>query len=207
MKAKRGRFMSNNKVKILGKAISEPQFNHYYNEKRYLSFYIETVRKSGYKDKVLVIICEDLVLNTSIIIDCFVKIIGEFRSKNETNETKSKLLLFVFCKEIQIINDETEYENKIYLNGFVCKSIIIRKTPFGRDIADILLAVNRNFQKSDYIPCIAWGEKVLLLNNALVGDNLIIEGRIQSRNYNKESENKIAYEISITNIQLNNKLT
>lgn len=199
--------MSNNKVEILGKVISELQFNHYYNEKKYYNLFIETNRRSGFKDKLLVIISEDLILNLSIKIDCFVKIIGEFHSKNENNEKKNKLLLFIFCKDIKIINEKTEYENKIYLNGFVCKSIIVRKTPFGRDIADILLAVNRNFQKSDYIPCIAWGEKALLLKNSLVGDNLIIEGRIQSRNYNKENENKTAYEISVSNIQIKRTLT
>ncbi len=199
--------MSNNKVEIIGKIISELQFNHCYNNKKYYNFYIGTKRKSGFEDKLLVIICQDLLLNLSIKNDCYVKIIGEFRSKNESNEEKNKLLLFIFCKKIKIFSEKIEEQNKICLNGYVCKNIIVRKTPFGRVIADILLAVNRNFHKSDYIPCIAWGNNAQLLLNSSIGDNLIIEGRIQSRYYKKESESKIAYEISVLKIKINNIFT
>jgi len=136
---------------------------------------------------------------------------GQFRSYNNMNPYGSKLLLTLFAREIEFINDYNEIKNpnQIYLCGFICKKPVYRTTPFGREITDLLLAINRPYNKSDYIPCIAWGRNARYSRRLKVGDNIRIWGRIQSRDYQKKYddgtvENKTAYEVSVTKMEIPN---
>ena len=133
--------------------------------------------------------------------------IGQLRSYNNYGSKKNKLVLTIFAREISLLEEETEQNpNQIFLNGFICKPPVYRKTPFGREISDILVAVNRAYNKSDYIPCIAWGRNARYLSNLAVGENIKIWGRMQSRKYQKKNgdilEERIAYEVSISKIEV-----
>ena len=122
-------------------------------------------------------------------------------------EKKNKLILTIFAREINLLEKETgQNPNQIFLNGYICKTPIYRKTPFGREISDILIAVNRAYNKSDYIPCIAWGRNARYLSNLQIGENIKIWGRMQSRKYQKKNgeniEERVAYEVSISKIEV-----
>jgi single-stranded DNA-binding protein len=141
----------------------------------------------------------------------YVAIEGQFRSYNSYSDASSKLLLTVFAREITFLEDKSKIKspNKVFLNGYICKKPIYRSTPFGREIADMLLAVNRAYNKSDYIPCIAWGRNSRFCSNLNIGDNIKVWGRIQSRKYQKKfSEgqviDKIAYEVSVSKLEYAN---
>ena len=134
-------------------------------------------------------------------------ITGQLRSYNNYNSKKNRLVLTVFAREIRLLEmDEEKTENQIFLNGFLCKAPVYRKTPFGREISDILVAVNRAYNKSDYIPCIAWGRNARYMANLEVGANVRVWGRVQSRIYQKrigdETEERVAYEVSVSKIEL-----
>ena len=138
----------------------------------------------------------------------FVEVIGQFRSYNRHEESKNKLVLSVFARDIKIVNELSENvkPNFIFLDGYVCKPPIYRKTPLGREIADILLAVNRPYGKSDYIPCISWGRNARFAETFQVGGHVQLWGRIQSREYQKkisetEFEKRIAYEVSVSKLE------
>ena len=136
-----------------------------------------------------------------------VEISGQFRSYNNYSGEGSRLILTLFAREIALSSEECE--NEIYLNGYICKPAIFRTTPFGREIADILLAVNRAYGKSDYIPCIAWGRNAKFAENLPVGTNIKVWGRMQSRNYQKKLDEetvveKTAYEVSISKLEMVN---
>ena len=136
-----------------------------------------------------------------------VEVIGQLRSYNNYGNKKNKLVLTIFAREINLLEEDTEQNpNQIFLNGFICKPPVYRKTPFGREICDILVAVNRAYNKSDYIPCIAWGRNARYLSNLSVGENIKIWGRVQSRKYQKKVEDtveeRIAYEVSISKIEV-----
>ena len=165
-------------------------------------------RLSGQSDIIPVTISERLLKSQQITIGDTVAIKGQFRSYNKLEETKSKLLLTVFVRDLIEI-DESMNPNIIELNGFVCKEPIYRTTPFKREICDVLLAVNRAYNKSDYLPCIAWGRNARYVKNIKIGQKVTIIGRIQSREYQKkigenESLTKTAYEISISKIKCEN---
>lgn len=136
-----------------------------------------------------------------------IKIKGQLRSYNKYTQTKTRLILTVFAKGIApALPDDNENPNEIFINGFICKEPIYRRTPFGREITDLIVAVNRAFNRSDYIPAIAWGKNALYSENLEVGSNVMLWGRLQSRNYNKrisenETEVRTAYELSITKIE------
>jgi primosomal replication protein N len=152
---------------------------------------------------------ERLVSPDSIDETHYLIIEGQFRSYNNFNSNSGhKLMLTVFAREIEISEEEVTNKNpnQICLNGFVCRKPMYRTTPFGREIADILLAVNRAYNKSDYIPCIAWGRNARFAGNFEIGDNIRIWGRIQSRTYQKkisedETEERVAYEISVSKME------
>lgn len=198
----------NNKVSLIGTIESTFEFDHeVYGE----GFYIADVaveRLSGVVDYIPVLFSERMIdVNT----DCrgyIVSIIGQYRSYNKFNGQKKRLLLSVFAKEIEfldalIINPES---NSISLSGYICKKPVYRKTPFGREIADFIIAVNRQYGKTDYIPCICWGRDAVFMNKLQVGNKVSIVGRIQSREYVKrideETEKRIAYEVSVSTIKL-----
>lgn len=199
--------MNNNKVYLRGKIVSEPVFSHEVFDEKFYEFNLEVPRLSESSDTIPVTISERLIDNR-IKPDKIITINGQFRSYNKQTEGRSKLVLTVFVREIEENNDSLN-PNTIELNGFVCKDPIFRTTPFKREICDILLAVNRAYNKSDYIPCIAWGRNARFVRDMKVGEPLSIVGRIQSRIYQKKIsddvvETKNAYEISIIKLNTNN---
>jgi primosomal replication protein N len=202
--------LENNYASIAGKVITNPEFSHeVYGE----GFYIVTVqvpRLSDAYDNIPVMFSERLIDPESIYESLYISVEGQFRSYNNFNNVGGhKLMLTVFAREIEISEEEvtTKNPNQIMLNGYVCRKPMYRTTPFGREISDILLAVNRAYNKSDYIPCIAWGRNARFAGTFEVGDNIKIWGRIQSRVYQKKLsedkvEERVAYEVSVSKIEV-----
>jgi len=205
-----GNIIENNSVTIAGKIISNVEFSHEVYGEGFYSFILEVPRLSSRSDKIPVTISERLAGRENLKLNTYVQIDGQFRSYNNYSESGgNKLILTVFAREIAFIDTDARIKNpnQIYLNGYICKPPVYRTTPFGREITDILLAVNRPYNKSDYIPCIAWGRNARYCGTLKVGDNLKIWGRIQSRDYQKklptgEVLNKVAYEVSITKLEV-----
>lgn len=211
-------YSDNNHIILVGKVTSDKKFSHeIYGEKFYI-FNLSVPRLSGNADIIPITISErlleleDLGENKKIIVE------GQFRSYNSYENEKNRLVLTVFAKDVKFVeNQEEEIEvskdfisNEVTLNGYICKKPIYRQTPFGREISDILLAVNRAYNKSDYIPCIAWGRNARFCENIPVGTEVKIVGRVQSRSYEKKYEdgrveNKVAYEVSVASIEVVNK--
>ncbi len=196
--------MSNNKVFLQGEVASEAKFSHNVKGENFYSLTIKIPRKSGYYDLVPLLIPEVFLRTDSITPGKTLAIKGQFRSYNEQTELKRKLRLSVFVREV-VEPEETEKDinpNQIFLKGTVVKPPIYRTTPFNREICDVLIAVNRAFNKSDYIPCIFWGRTALEVKNYKVGDAICLTGRIQSREYSKKIEGTpevktlTAYEVS-----------
>lgn len=195
--------MNNNKVYLRGTMVDTPVFSHEVFEEKFYEFSLKVPRLSESFDYVPVTISERLMDN-SFIAGKEITINGQFRSYNKQVDGKSKLVLTVFAREV-LENDELINPNTIELDGFVCKEPIFRTTPFKREICDVLVAVNRAYNKSDYIPCIAWGRNARFVKDIKVGERVKVFGRIQSREYQKrfsadDIETKVAYEISISKI-------
>ena len=196
----------NNNVELWGKVASEIKYSHTVIDEKFYEFTLEVPRLSESSDLIPVTISEKLFTNDDLKLNTIIALAGQFRSYNKLVEDKSKLMLTVFVRELTKL-DTTKNPNIITLKGFLCKEPVFRTTPFKREISDILLAVNRAYNKSDYIPCIAWGRNARFVKNLPVGTKLEIEGRIQSREYQKkisdeEVLNKTAYEISISKINV-----
>ena len=208
------REIENNKVTLSGEIVSNFEFGHEVFGEGFYTATLASERTSGRKDIIPIMVSERLVNTGANWIGQFAEVSGQFRSYNRHEGDKNKLLLLVFVREFE----ETEFEheepgsgydeNNIFLDGYICKQPIYRKTPLGREVADILLAVNRPYGKSDYIPCIAWGRNARFARGLEVGTRLQIEGRIQSREYRKSLENgepedkvRVAYEVSISKIE------
>ncbi len=205
----------NNQLVLVGKVTSEKRFSHeIYGEKFYI-FDLSVPRLSGNADNIPITISERLLIDEDLAIGKNIIIEGQFRSYNSFENERNRLVLTVFAKEIKFAeNQEEEFKptkentsNEVVLDGFICKKPIYRKTPFGREIADVLLAVNRAYNKSDYIPCIAWGRNARFCENIPVGTEVRIVGRVQSRQYEKKyedgtSEMKIAYEVSVASLEI-----
>ena len=208
-------YSENNQLLLIGKVTSEKKFSHeIYGEKFYI-FELSVPRLSGNADIIPITISERLLLEEELSIGKNVVIEGQFRSYNSYQNEKNKLILTVFAKEIKFAeNQQDEFipskecsSNEVTLNGYICKKPIYRKTPFGREIADLLLAVNRAYNKSDYIPCIAWGRNARFCENIPVGTEVKIVGRVQSRAYEKKFEDgtieeRIAYEVSVASLEI-----
>lgn len=204
-----GNIIENNMVTISGKVASELEFSHEVYGEGFYTFFLEVPRLSDSSDVIPVTVSERLVSKDDLIIGTVVEIEGQFRSYNSYNNEGNRLLLTVFAREVNILEDEKKIKNpnQIYLNGYICKKPIYRTTPFGREITDILLAVNRPYNKSDYIPCISWGRNARYSENLSVGDNLKVWGRIQSRTYQKKYDTgevvtKVAYEVSVSKMEI-----
>ena len=202
-------YSDNNLIKLAGTVVSEKTFSHEVYGEGFYSFDLEVPRLSENFDIIPVTVSERLLAGIDFKIGQKVVIDGQFRSYNNYENEKNKLVLTVFVKEIreQTEEDANVNPNEIMLNGFICKKPIYRTTPFGREIADILLAVNRAYNKSDYIPCIAWGRNARYCQNLGIGENVKIWGRIQSRQYEKKfedgtSEIRRAYEVSISKMEI-----
>ncbi len=195
----------NNKVYLQGVVDTCPEFNHVVKGEEFYNFNLSVARLSGQNDVIPIIIARDILNNYNIKQGDSIALRGQFRSFNKFENEKRKLILSVFVKEI-CEWDEAANPNVIELNGFVCKPVIYRTTPFSREICDVLLAVNRKFNKSDYIPCIAWGNNAHVVSQMGVPTSLKIVGRIQSREYNKILSDgstpitKTAYEVSISKL-------
>lgn len=196
--------IANNKVFLQGIVDTEPEFNHSVKDEEFYGFDLRVARLSGQNDIIPIVIPKRLIEFYNIKQGMNLAVRGQFRSFNKIENEKRKLILSVFVKEI-CEWDETANPNVVELNGFVCKPVIYRTTPFAREICDVLLAVNRKFNKSDYIPCIAWGNNAQIVSHMNVPANLKIIGRIQSREYTKVNEDlspitKVAYEVSISKL-------
>ena len=204
-----GELTDNNMVTISGKISSELEYSHEIYGEGFYNFLLEVSRLSASSDYISVTISERLICSRTLSIGLVVEIEGQFRSYNSFGENGSKLLLTVFAREISFLDDETciKNPNKIFLNGFICKKPIYRSTPFGREITDLLIAVNRAYNKSDYIPCISWGRNARFCSGLNIGDNIKVWGRIQSRTYQKKTAdggvtNKVAYEVSLSKMEI-----
>ena len=197
----------NNMVSLIGKIVSDYTFSHEMYGETFYTFKLETSRLSDVIDTLPITISERLIDKNLFKIDSLIEINGQIRSYNNIVDDKNHLILTVFAKDINFNLDFNKNPNQVVLNGYICKPPVYRKTPFGREIADVLLAVNRSYNKSDYIPTIIWGRNAKFASGLNVGDNLKINGRIQSRNYQKKLENgdileKIAYEISVSKLEV-----
>ena len=183
-------YTENNYLVLIGKIISDKTFSHEIYGESFYVFNLEVPRLSGNEDIIPITISERLIANFDLTIGRKVVIEGQFRSYNSYENEKNRLVLTVFAKDIIDYKEEQEenVSNEVVLNGYVCKKPIYRKTPFGREISDILLAVNRAYNKSDYIPCIAWGRNARFCENMEVGTEVKIVGRVQSRTYEKKFE-------------------
>ena len=208
-------YLENNYLVLVGKITSDKKFSHeIYGESFYI-FNLEVPRLSGTADCIPITISERLISNFDLSIGKEVEIEGQFRSYNAYENERSRLVLTVFAKDIREHVEPEEpvgekISNEVVLVGYICKKPIYRKTPFGREISDILLAVNRAYNKSDYIPCIAWGRNARFCENMEIGTGVKIVGRVQSRMYEKKHEDgtveqKVAYEVSVGSLELVNK--
>ena len=202
------KLFENNQVTMIGEIVSEFEFSHeVYGEGFYLVD-ISVSRLSDSVDYIPLMVSERLVDVTQSYIGETISVSGQFRSYNRHEEKKNLLILSVFVRELEFV-DEIEDDiksNQIYLDGYICKEPIYRKTPLGREIADLLVAVNRSYGKSDYIPCICWGRNARYASSFEVGSHVEVYGRIQSREYIKkigeeQTEKRVAYEVSVNKIE------
>jgi hypothetical protein len=201
------KIIDNNKVTVIGEVVSEFTYSHeVYGEGFYITD-LKVNRLSAQADIIPLLISERLMDVTKDYTGMTLEAIGQFRSYNRHEGVKNRLVLSVFVREVNFLESFTDYTktNQIFLDGYICKLPVYRKTPLGREIADLLVAVNRPYGKSDYIPCIAWGRNARFASSFNVGNRIQIWGRVQSREYTKKideevSEKRIAYEVSVSKI-------
>lgn len=199
------RLNQNNAVKISGEIVSDFTYDHEMYGEGFYKVFVQVTRISGNLDTIPVMVSDRIIDVNKNLTGEMVAIEGEFRSYNKHLLGANKLLLFVLCKKIEIVK-YCMNEDEIFLRGFICKNPIYRKTPFKREISDLLIAVNRYYGKSDYIPCICWGRNARFAAGFEIGDEIVIRGRIQSRTYEKkisdtEFETRTAYEVSANMIE------
>lgn len=201
--------ISNNQAQVTGVIADEFTFNHEIYAEKFYTFTLNIPRLSGTDDSIHIMVSERLLSGENFAVGDTVDIEGQFRSYNSYEATgENRLVLTIFAKDIKKTTDEKGHNpNTLYLNGYICKPPVYRTTPFGREITDLLIAVNRSYNKSDYIPVIAWGRNARYAKSLNVGDNVRVWGRIQSRNYQKrisedEVITKTAYEVSVNRMEL-----
>ena len=211
-------YLENNYLTLVGKVTGEKRFSHEIYGESFYVFNLEIPRLSGNSDIIPITVSERLIKEDTLQEGKKLLVKGQFRSYNSYENEKNRLILTVFAKDIMEVEDVEEDEenemvkkdtitNEVVLIGYICKKPIYRKTPFGREISDILLAVNRAYNKSDYIPCIAWGRNARFCENLEVGTEIKIVGRVQSRQYEKKfedgtSQTRTAYEVSVGSMEL-----
>lgn len=198
--------MLNNKIYLEGKVVSELEYSHEMYGEGFYTFNLEVQRLSDSTDLLNITISERLLADFDVSLGKDVIVEGQLRSYNKFVDGSNKLILTVFARNIEPCIEKSKNPNEIYLDGFICKEPVYRTTPLGREIADVLLAVNRAYNKSDYIPTIAWGRNSRFCKSLEVGDNIKVWGRLQSREYQKkisetEVVKKIAYEVSISKME------
>lgn len=208
-------FADNNHLVLVGKITEEKKFSHEIYGEKFYTFNLSVPRLSGNADIIPITISERLFKENELILEKKVRITGQFRSYNSYENERNRLILTVFAKDVEFLENQEEeivaskdlVSNEVTLVGYVCKLPIYRQTPFGREIADVLLAVNRAYNKSDYIPCITWGRNARFCSKMEVGTEVKVIGRVQSRSYEKKYEDgtveqKVAYEVSISNLEV-----
>lgn len=200
------KMIENNIAKVSGEIKEMPVFDHELFGERFFKIELKCRRASGAEDIIPVMVSERLIDVDNLQPEDFLTVDGQFRSYNKHEDGRSRLILFVFAQEAKMGGNEEYCENEIELDGFICKAPNHRKTPLGREITDLLLAVNRPYGKSDYIPCIVWGRNAQYTSFLDVGSNVKVSGRIQSRKYikrtEKGAEKRVAYEVSANRIEL-----
>lgn len=212
-------YLENNYLTLVGKVTGEKKFSHEIYGESFYVFNLEIPRLSGNSDIIPITVSERLLQEETLQEGKKLLIKGQFRSYNSYENEKNRLILTVFAKDIveleesevqeeenEIVKKET-ITNEVVLVGYICKKPIYRQTPFGREISDLLLAVNRAYNKSDYIPCIAWGRTARFCQNLEVGSQVKVVGRVQSRTYEKKHEDgsvetRIAYEVSVGSLEV-----
>ncbi len=210
-------YLENNYLTLVGKVTGEKKFSHEIYGERFYIFNLSIPRLSGNSDIIPITVSERLIKEDTLQEGNKLLIKGQFRSYNSYENEKNRLILTVFAKDIMEVEENEEEENdivrkdivtnEVVLVGYICKKPIYRQTPFGREIADLLLAVNRAYNKSDYIPCIAWGRNARFCQNLEVGTQVKVVGRVQSRAYEKKHEDgsvetRVAYEVSIGSLEV-----
>lgn len=200
--------IENNQVTIMGEIVSEFTYSHEVFGEGFYMVDVKVQRLSDSSDIIPMMVSERLLDVKTDYRGALIQVAGQFRSYNRHEEKKNRLVLSVFVREVEFINEigENAKTNQIFLDGYICKEPIYRKTPLGREIADLLVAVNRPYGKSDYIPCICWGRNARFASDFKVGGRVQIWGRIQSREYMKkisedEMERRTAYEISVSKLE------
>ena len=203
------KLFENNQESMMGEIVSEFQFSHEVFGEGFYMVELAVNRLSNYSDYIPLMISERLIDTEQDYTGQLIRVSGQFRSYNRHEEKKNRLVLSVFVRELEFLDeiDENEKTNQIFLDGYICKEPIYRKTPLGREIADVLLAVNRSYGKSDYIPCICWGRNARFASGFTVGSHIQIVGRVQSREYVKRIdeenvEHRVAYEVSVSKVDL-----
>ena len=211
-------YLENNYLTLVGKVTGEKEFSHEIYGERFYIFKLGIPRLSGNQDMIPITISERLIGEDTLTEGKKLLVKGQFRSYNSYENEKNRLILTVFAKDVIEVEEKEEEEeneivrkdtitNEVVLVGYICKKPIYRQTPFGREISDLLLAVNRAYNKSDYIPCIAWGRNARFCQNLEVGSQVKIVGRVQSRMYEKKYEDgtiqtRIAYEVSVGSLEV-----
>ena len=201
------KIFENNQVIIAGEIVSGFTFSHEVYGEGFYMMEMAVNRLSSYADYIPVMVSERLIDVTESYEGQYISVVGQFRSYNRHEEKKNRLVLSVFAREIEFTGEPGEdvKSNQIFLDGYICKEPIYRRTPLGREIADLLIAVNRSYGKSDYIPSICWGRNARYAAGFAVGEHVQLWGRIQSREYVKrlnefETEKRIAYEVSVSKV-------
>ena len=196
--------MQNNRAYVAGEVISAPVFSHEVLGERFYDVVLSVKRLSDRADEIPVTVSDRLMQDASLEVRTRLGVSGQLRSYNKQADGRSKLVLRVFARELD--DGESDTPNRIELEGYVCKPPVYRTTPFRREICDMLLAVNRAYNKSDYIPAIAWGRNAKYAGEFAVGDKVAVSGRIQSRTYQKvlpdgSTEERVAYEVSVSQLE------
>lgn len=200
--------IGNNQVNVYGEVVSEFTFSHEVYGEGFYMVHLSVRRLSNVYDTIPLMVSERLIDVNQDYRGRYMEASGQFRSYNRHEENHNRLVLSVFVRDLRLdeIPMESEKPNYIFLDGYICKQPVYRKTPLGREIADLLLAVNRPYGKSDYIPCICWGRNARFAEGFEVGEHIEIWGRIQSREYQKKIEEdvfetRVAYEISVSKLE------
>ena len=202
--------MSNNKLRLTGTVTERPVYSHEVCGEEFYETKLSVPRLSGQEDVIPVTLSDRLLARTEVKPGAKISISGQFRSYNKLEGEHSRLLLTAFAREILPADDEVN-PNTIEILGYICKPPVYRTTPFKREICDVLLAVNRAYNKSDYIPCIMWGRNARFIKDMPIGERLWVTGRVQRRIYTKclsedKSEERVAYEVSVSKILVGNKI-
>lgn len=203
------KMIENNQVTVMGEIVTPFSFSHEVFGEGFYMVEVDVKRLSNSKDRIPLMISERLIDVTKDYTGEFIMVNGQFRSYNRHEEMKNRLILSVFVREITFVEEELDgaKTNQIFLDGYICKQPVYRKTPLGREIADLLLAVNRPYGKSDYIPCICWGRNARFAGSLEIGSRIELVGRIQSREYQKrisefEVVKRTAYEVSVNKLEM-----